>query len=255
MRFFSTFLLMLVFSFVQAQEGKIIHGKIVSRSKHLEGVYVSNINTGEALLTEKGGYFKIKAKENDVLVFSGALFIGYRYQLDEEDFKRDLILIPMETNELVTQLDEIVITKITSESLGLIPKGTKRYTPAERRLYTATSASGNGIVISVDAIVNWISGRTKMLKKALVYEKQDMRKDKLLNIVSESKLVNNYSIPQDYVLGFAYYLVGDDQMIALLHSSITDKDKIESRVGELALDFIELIENKDIQKNKSELKD
>lgn len=247
MRLFLTVILIFVFSFAKGQEGKVIHGKVVSRSKHLEGVYVSNINTGEALITEKGGYFKIKAKENDTLVFSGALFIGYRYQLDEEDFKRDLILIPMETNELVTQLDEIVITKITSESLGLIPKGTRRYTPAERRLYTAMTGSG---LISVDAIVNWISGRTKMLKKALVYEKQEMRKDKLLNIVSENKLVHNYSIPQDYVVGFAYYLVGDDQMISLLNSSVSEKDKVESRIGELALDFIELIKDKNTRENE-----
>lgn len=247
---------MFAFSFAEAQERKMLHGKVVSRSKYLEGIYVSNLATGEALITEKGGYFNIKARENDTLVFSGALFIGYRYKLGDVDLNRDLILIPLETNELVTQLDEIVITKITSESLGLIPKGTKRYTPAERQLYTATSApGGGGIVVSVDAIVNWISGRTKMLKKALSYEKQEMRKNKLLNVVSEYKMIADYSIPKDYVTGFAYYLVNDDQMAALLNSGVTEKEKIESRTGELALDFLELVQDKKTQENISERKE
>ncbi len=249
MRIFLTLLLVFSFCFVEAQERKIINGKVVSRSKRLEGVYVSNINTGEALVTAKGGYFNITARENDTLMFSGPLFIGYRHAIDEVDLKRDIMLIPLEPNELYTELDEIVITKITSESLGLIPKGVRRYTPAERRLYTATSGSG---LIPIDAVVNWISGRTKMLKKALVYEKQEMRKEKFLSIVSETKLLEDYSIPKDYLIGFAYYVATDDYMTSLLSASVPNKNGVETRTGELALEFLDLIREKleEDKKNK-----
>lgn len=234
-------LLIFSFSFVEAQERKIINGKVVSRSKRLDGVYVSNISTGEALVTGKGGYFNMQVRENDTLMFSGALFIGYRHAIDDVDLKRDIMLIPLEPNELYTELDEIVITKISSESLGLVPKGVKRYTPAERRLYTATSGSG---LIPIDAVVNWISGRTKMLKKALVYEKQEMRKEKFLSIIPEAKLLEDYSIPKDYLIGFAYYVATDDYMTSLLSASVPAKNTVETRTGELALEFLELIHEK-----------
>jgi hypothetical protein len=48
---------------------------------------------------------------------------------------------------------------ITAESLGIIPYGQKKYTPAERKLYTATSGGG------IDGLLNTISGRKAMLKK------------------------------------------------------------------------------------------
>lgn len=225
-----------------AQERDIVQGKIVSRSRSLEGIYVSNVNTGEAVLTAKGGYFGIEAKVQDTLMFSGALFIGYRRALDEVDFKREILLIPLEENDLVESLDEIIITKITSESLGIVPKGIKKYTPAERRLYTATSGGG---LIPIDMIVNAITGRTKMLKKALQYEKQEMRKEKLSDNFSKEFLVTTFNIPEKYAVGFMYYSVSDSEIIALLGSKFINKEKLEQRLGNLALDFIELIQDKE----------
>ncbi len=245
MKLVLTFLLFIIGAGVFAQDRVALHGKIVSRSKDLQGIYVSNINTGDALMTEQGGYFKIKAQENDTLMFSGPLFIGYRYVLDDIDFKRDIVLIPLEPNDLNRQLNEIVITHISSASLGLVPEYSRRYTPAERRLYTATSSPGGaGIAIPVDAIVNWISGRTAMLKKALKYEKQEMRKEKFLNIMDEYVLIKDYSIPKEYVVGFAYFVSDDDIMSGYLTSSATERDKISSRTGVLALEFLDLLGDK-----------
>jgi len=249
MKIVLTFLLLIVGVCMYAQERMAVHGKIVSRSKDLKGIYVSNINTGDALVTEYGGYFSIKAQENDTLMFSGPLFIGYRYVLDDIDLKRDIILIPLEPNDLNRQLDEIVIRHISSASLGLVPENVRRYTPAERRLYTATSGSG---IIPVSAIVNWISGRTAMLKKALKYEKQEMRKDKFLNTMDEFVLIKDYSIPKDYVTGFAYYVADDDLMSGYLNASLIEKEKISSRTGVLALQFLELLadKKKETEENK-----
>lgn len=250
MRIFLALLFVFSFSYVEAQERKMISGKVVSRSKRLEGIYVSNINTGESLTTEKGGYFNMMVRERDTVMFSGAFFIGYRHAIDDVDLKRDIVLFPLEANELYTELDEIVITKISSESLGIVPKGIKKYTPAERRLYTATSGSG---LIPIDAVVNWISGRTKMLKKALVYEKQEMRKEKFLRMIPEEKLNEDYSIPKDYLVGFAYYVATDELMSSVLNASVPNKNAVETRTGELALEFLELIREKLEEDKKSKL--
>ncbi|WP_010253202.1 hypothetical protein [Myroides injenensis] len=245
-----TLLLFFMTSFLFAQERQMINGKVVSRSRELKDIYVSNLNTGDAVMTEKGGYFNLLAKDKDTLMFSGALFMAYRYELDQIDLERDIVLIPLEPNELYSQLDEIVITKITSESLGLIPRGTKRYTPMERKLYTATSGGG---IIPVSAIVNWISGRTKMLKKALKYEQQESRKDRLLRYFSEERLTKDYNIPSEYVVGFAYYAAIDDQMESLLSSGAFEKERVESRLGELVFKFLELINKKEETNNELEV--
>ena len=83
-----------------------------------------------------------------------------------------------------------------------------------------------------------------MLKKALAYERQEGRKDKFLVYMSPEKLTKDYSIPKDYVNGFAYYVATDELMTSILNTNIVDEKKVASRTGELALEFIELIHEK-----------
>ncbi|MHC5309040.1 hypothetical protein ACYSNM_02995 [Myroides sp. LJL116] len=224
-----------------SQEHKVINGKIVSRSKDLEGIYIANVNSGQNTLSSLGGYFNLSASLGDTLMFSNSSFLAYQHVLSKKDFERDIILFPLEPNEFYTKLDEIVIVKITPESLGLIPEGTKRLTPAERSLYTATSGGG---LIAVDALVNWASGRTKMLKQAVAYEKQELKKEKILNLFDAQRLFKDFGIPLDYAQGFGYYAASDAQMSVLLSGGTIEKEKIHSRLGELSLDFIELIQTK-----------
>ncbi|WP_162853983.1 hypothetical protein [Myroides pelagicus] len=241
---------LLMFTFLLALEGysqtsKLINGKLVSRSRDLEGVYISNLRTGEEIYSEKGGYFWVRAQVNDTIMFSSPLFVAYQHVVDNVDLNRDVMLIPLEKNDFYTQLDEIIIHKISAESLGLVPKGTRIYTPAESKLYTATSGGG---IIPISAIVNLISGRTKMLKKAFEYEKQDNRKKRLIDYFSEEKFIKDYSIPEDYVEGFAYYAATDEQMVGLMSGGGFEKERVESRLGELAMDFLQLIAKKDEDK-------
>lgn len=227
------------------QTRQTIQGKIVSRIRDLEGVYIANTTTSSSTMSQSGGYFTIPAAIGDTLMFSGTSFIGYQHALTKEDLNRDIILIPLERNEFYTELDEIVITKITSESLGLIPEGTKRLSNSEKRLYTATKGGG---LISVDAIVNMISGRTKLLKQALAYEKQEIKKERILNHFEPEVLYRDFGIPLDYAQGFGYYASSDAQMSVLLSGSNFEKEKVRARLGEIALDFIELI---DLKQNSS----
>lgn len=225
-----------------SQEREWLQGKIVSRSKLLSGIYVANVNTGESVLTGKGGYFELMGRENDTLMFSGSLFIGYRRALDEIDMKKEMIFIPLEENDLSYQLSEIMIYKVTAESLGIVPKGRKQLTPAERRLYTANSGGG---LIPIDMIVNAITGRTKMLKKALEYEKGEMRKEKLLRIFDEKFIEENFGIPAVYVQGFVYNAVADPEVVSILNDKVGSKGALQMRLGVLALSFNEMIQEKD----------
>lgn len=85
----------------------------------------------------------------------------------------------MTTKEL--ELQEVVVnenTAITAENLGIIPKGQKKYTQAERQLATAGDFKPIMLLgllggsMQLDPLINKINGRTKRLKANVEIEKE-----------------------------------------------------------------------------------
>lgn len=73
------------------------------------------------------------------------------------------------------EIEVIEYKNINPVALGIVPANQKTYTPAERKLYTATGGGnryGLSTSVSLDGIINGISGRTKMLKKEVQVEKE-----------------------------------------------------------------------------------
>jgi len=223
-----------VFSINFAQERKAVQGKIVSKSRDLEGVYIENITSRKSTTTEKGGYFKIEMQPNDTLIFASVNLIGIKRIINDNDMNKKIIFVPMEMS--TNFLDELIIDRrITTESLGLSPK--KKYTPAEKRLYTATSSSGG--IIAIDAIVNALSGRTAMLKKALEYEREEILVNKIINTFDETFFVDELKIPKDYIQGFGYFLAQDVNVIAALNT--TNLRQLKFMLTEKAIEYNNII--------------
>jgi hypothetical protein len=214
-----------------AQDRKPIKGKITSEASDLEGIYVINKNADITVATTAGGYFTINAKVNDTLIFSAIQFIAKELVVDESHLKDDLVFVPLEP--FVRSLDEVVVMKsdITSESLGLVPKGQKRYTPGERKVYTASQG--------VDGIFTAISGRKKMLKKAAEYEKKENLMEKIGYLYTEEEIINEFKIPQEYVRGFIFYVVEDKE----LSLAVKDKNKgmAKLHLSRLSIEYITII--------------
>jgi hypothetical protein len=134
--------------------------------------------------------------------------------------KQDLIvdIIEIQMTPKSIPLKEVVINEypqITAENLGIIPFGQKKYTPAERKLYTATS--GNGI----DGLLNTISGRKAMLKKEILVEKKEQLLVKIENLFDEKYYIETLKIKADYIRDFQYYCIED----AALASALWSKNK------------------------------
>src|SRR5690606_31292716 len=157
-----------VFCFSQ----EIIKGKIKIETPEVSEILVVNLTSESESKTDGFGRFSINAEIGDLLIVAAPHIHRKRYIVQENDFKKE---IEIEVEALPVEIETIEITRsnITSESLGLVPKGQKRYTPAERRLKTATDMEimvGFGFAFSFDPILNALSGRTKMLKKELEIE-------------------------------------------------------------------------------------
>lgn len=216
----------------QEAEIKQLKGKIKSTADDLEGIYVVNKTSGAYVTTARGGYFSLMVKPKDTLIFSAIQIVGREYEVQQENIDAELFIIELEA--MVTELDELIIEdygNITSESLGLVPKGQKRYTPAEKKLFTAS----NGI----DGLINALNGKKKALKKAVEYEKKERLMAKINYIYTEEEIIRDFKVPEDYVGGFIYYAV-EDKYFA---KAINEKNDIQAKflMTQLAVKYVSLL--------------
>ena len=231
------FTVLLFFQSVFSQT--LLKGKVISDASNLDGIHVINLTNEKSTMTEKGGFFSILAKANDTLMFSGMQIKGLQIILKQSDFSESLFF--MRLKQQITMLDEVYIkdySEINAFSLGIIPFGTKTYSPAQRRLRTAGKFEWYSPLLipvggmSVDGLINKISGRTAMLKKELEVEKKETLQAKIYNLYDDDFFVKTLKIPAEYVKGFQIYVIDDPRLIA----SIKAKNKTMTTflLGELA---------------------
>lgn len=233
--FLSLFLFIQI-SFGQTSFGsKEIHGQIVAEDNLIEEVNIINNTTQIATISDADGRFSITVKEGDVLVFSSVNLESLKRRISIEDLETNSLRIKMSAKEI--ELKEVIVNEnahITAENLGIIPQGQKKYTPAERKVYTATSTS-------VDKILNSISGRTSMLKKEVKIEKKEALFRKLEYLFEENYYTDRLKIPSEHIKGFQLYCVDSPEFAV----SLNTKNKTMSMflITGLAQEYLTIIEH------------
>ncbi len=240
MRTVITVFFVLVVSNVFAQETARVklNGKILANSNDLEGIYVVNLKTEKSVITMKGGFFTIEANPGETLMFSSMQFKGIQICLESNDFLKELFFVKMEQN--INELPEVLVRRfdnINAVSLGIVPKGLKSYTPAERKYATASSGKMNPM--GLDPLLNMFSGRTAMLKKEIEVEKKEFYLQKLDDLFDKHHFVDILKIPLAYIKGFEYYIVENDRFTASLNSK--DKTMTDFLMIQLATKYNEII--------------
>ncbi|MCR4033524.1 MULTISPECIES: carboxypeptidase-like regulatory domain-containing protein [Flavobacterium] len=240
MRISKLILVIVLFVFVQIgfgqkNDSKQIVGKVLEQSVPIEGVNIINNTTQLATVSDSDGNFLITAKEGEVLVFSAVNLEPLKRRITSADFYPNLLVAKMIAKEV--ELKEVVVNEnanITAENLGIIPYGQKKYTPAERKVYTATSTS-------VDKLLNAMSGRTAMLKKEVNVEKKEALFRKLEYLFEENYYTDRLRIPVDDIKGFQLFCV-DDADFAV---SLNTKNKTMSMflITDLARKYLTILEN------------
>lgn len=232
-------------SFAQQLPLMQLQGKVTNDVAALEGIYVINKETEKSAITDQDGNFSIQVNVGDTLLFTATQLTEMKVVVTQKDFEQEFLVVKMKP--LVHQLNEVIVRNgINAVSMGIIPQGQRFYTPAERRLNTANNlnASANvgtmmGGSISADPLLNWISGRTKMLKKDVAVEKKEMYLKQLENMFSTDFYISKLKIPSEYVKGFEYYAVENEPFVKILKSNNIATTTF--LIGELAIKYKEII--------------
>ncbi|RUT72525.1 hypothetical protein D0817_00920 [Flavobacterium cupreum] len=220
----------------QAGKPRKITGKILIEGSDVRinaAVTILNSATQATSATDEDGAFSLFANEGDLLVFSGINLEPVRRIVTEEDLKGNVFLVKLAIRSI--ELEEVAINKhpnITAESMGIIPYGTKKYTPAERKLYTAQSSAG-------DALLNMFSGRTNMLEKELKIEEKERLFSKIEYLFDDDYYTKRLKIPNEYIREFKIYCIEDPQFVKTLET----KNRNDSMflITDLAQKYLKLI--------------
>jgi len=229
------------------QDRQNLQGHVTVGNATVAGVFVINKATGVEVKTDNNGNFTIPAHKGDYLVVYSSTIEVREFYITDLAFKEQPYA--MDVKPSAYELNEVVINEnISAQKLGIVPKNQKKYTVAERRLYTAgdwkpTFSIGTlaGIVLPTDFIINAISGRTKMLKKALKTETKEFAIEKINGLYTETELIEELKIPEEYVQGFLFYAVEDAACAKALKDKNDDLSKL--LLMELAKKYIVLIKD------------
>lgn len=221
--------------FGQTVAEKKIQGKIIADSIGVGGINIVNSSSGKAAISNESGMFSISAKVGDVLVVSAVNLVTLHRRLNNSDL--GLIVIEFQMTSKSIDLKEVIVNEypnINAENLGIVPFGQKKYTPAERKLHTASSGL-------LDGPLNWISGRKAMLKKEVAIEQKERELVKLSYLFKDKYYIETLKIPEEYIKGFQYYCIEDMDFVAALNSK--NKTLSTFLIITLAEKYIKIIAN------------
>ncbi|MCG2610733.1 hypothetical protein LZZ90_04350 [Flavobacterium sp. SM15] len=230
------FLFLYLIGFIAfGQNVKVLKGKVVAPIKNLSGINIRNLSTQKETVSVSDGEFSILVKAGDSLVFTSVQLESKQIVIEKEDFDYLPFLVKMKAK--VTQLNELIIkeSKVDAVSLGIIKKKIKKLTPAERRLYAATSGP-------LDILLNAFSGRTSQLKKGVEIEKYQITQNKVFNMFDKEYFTEEYKIPEEYIDGFVVYASEKPKIM----DAVKQKNKLLTAflLGELAEEYKKMIAEK-----------
>ena len=205
---------------------KQISGKVVVNSVPVSSANVTNQSSRQFTITDTSGLFEMEVREGDVLLISAVNVMAKEIVVEKNTIATKILTIAMDYVNI--QLDEVIIpeaSKITAESLGVIPFGQKRYTQAERHLQTAGDFKPIMLLgllggsMPLDPLINKINGRTKRLKKLVVIEGKLAMMEKLDEYFIQDFYTTKLNVPVDYVDGFKFYIIENNTFVSYLKSN------------------------------------
>lgn len=225
----------MLFSYFAVSQTVEITG-VVKSVAEVENIHVLNKVEREFTITNANGEFKIRAKLNDTIHFSSLVHHPKFVIVDNNIMLFKAMRVTLD--ELVNELNEVVVGKILTGNLFSdinniegkppinfydvgIPGYTGRIkTQSERRLSQASdlnpsaggSLGGLGGSVSGDALINAITGRTKMLKKRVEHEESEALMRSIIARLASDFFRSN-PLEEEYRMEFFYFCADDSNFV------------------------------------------
>lgn len=186
----------------------------------VEGINIFNISTSKGTVTNAEGEFRISVALEDTLSISAVHIQETTLVIGEEQMKNKRIIINL--SEKMNQLSTVTLRRpltgyigsdaniipteqvITARSLGIPNADLPKLSQTQRQLYTATTGP-------VDILVNALSGRTKMLKKRLEFQKTAALTLALLDKFPKTYFTDALKIDKLKVYSFIFFCEDDPE--------------------------------------------
>ncbi|WP_037315303.1 hypothetical protein [Salegentibacter sp. Hel_I_6] len=234
------FLLLAIFLIsgsIFSQEKKILTGQILTEEPLKSSIHIINVTSKKGSVSELSGYFSVEVNPGDSLLFSSVQYKNKTLIVDEKVLEE--INFKIKLSEDLTELDEVKLHKLSGNLANDI-SGIKIFnkfdlnapmrrkpppSQVERQLYTATTGPGGsrlsvlGILtgtMPLDPIINGISGRTALLKKRREKYEFKVNVEKAVYLISEETFTEDFKIPQNEIMNFAYYCAENYDLEILL---------------------------------------
>lgn len=234
----------LIFTSISSAQTVEINGKIIVNDDEVEGIHVINKTESKYTITDSNGEFRIPAKLNDSLIF-----VAIKYNYKEVIITADILkskILNVTLTELVNQLDEVVVGKILTGNLlsdiensdakrdinfydlGIPGYVGKPFTQSERRLHEATTGAG---IIPLNPILNYLSGRTKMLKNQIKLERLSDCMDRIKSNLAANFFETN-KLAEPLRTEFFFFCSEDDKFesICRVKNDITTLEFLKSKL-------------------------
>ena len=208
----------------KSQENRPLFGCIRDSIAVISNAHIVNLNSQQGTISLTDGTFKIFANPGDTIAISALQYQEKKYFVRKTSFGFQNLVLYL--NPKIYQLEEIRLKRhhlkgslgvdvqkvpnlntptISAVSLALPNAGSKLMKKIDREIYTATtSASG----ISLDLILNTLSGRLKKLK----FKKSIVDEDENVNFVFEKYkylFEQSFNIKKEDGFKFLYFSFSD----------------------------------------------
>ncbi|MFJ1328206.1 hypothetical protein [Capnocytophaga canimorsus] len=238
--FIALFLLFSVLKSV-AQTAEIIHGQVLSDTIALQGVHIENLENKKIVYTDADGNFSIPVREGNTLK---ATHIGKKTvfrtitKYDLKSIKEPITIRLVDEIEEIKGVEVSKYQKIDAKEIGIIQHTPIKRTFAEKREYANTKIRGNSLLsINIIGLINAITGKRKMYKKEVKYEKNKKVADYIRNQMSDF-LSKQLGLNAEEIETIAYLAMEKTEY----HSAVTSKNNTKLQQL-LANDWLELQTN------------
>lgn len=217
-----------------------LEGRVYSENGDVAATHISNISTNKGTIADANGFFIISVRYNDTLVFSAVQFKRREIIITNKILQSKFLVVALE--ESLTVLDEVVImpysltgnlnndTKSlqisnikTASTEGLPNANVIPKTQSQRKLYTARTWDYRIVAVRLDPLMNYFSGRTKMLNERVKREVKTNLIYEIRQYFNDSLYIIDLKIPENKINNFLYFCEVDSNFTPIAFT----KDKLK----------------------------